>query len=69
MCIMRKVELRVSEEEKYQVIKKLVDSNGNKKPAAIKLDFSIRTINRLIIPLFRGKKMLTLTISRDLDSM
>ena len=46
---MRKIVLRMNEENKYQVIKKLVDTNGNKMKAAIKLGCSIRTINRLII--------------------
>lgn len=46
---MRKVELRMNELVKYEVIKKLVESNGNKKRAALKLNCSIRTINRLII--------------------
>lgn len=36
------------EQIKYKVIKKLVDTNGNKKRAAIKLNCTIRTINRLI---------------------
>ena len=46
---MRKVDLRMNEQFKYVVIKKLVDSNGNKKNAAIKLNCSLRTVNRLII--------------------
>ena len=46
---MRKVELRMNEENKYMIIKKLVETNGNKKRAAIKLGCSTRTINRLII--------------------
>lgn len=46
---MRKVDLRMNENYKYKIIKKLVDSNGNKKNAALKLNCSIRTINRLII--------------------
>ena len=46
---MRKVTLRMNEQYKYDVIKKLVDTNGNKKNAAIKLNCSSRTINRLII--------------------
>lgn len=45
---MRKVELRMNEFEKYTTIKKLVEQNGNKKRAAIKLQCSIRTIDRLI---------------------
>lgn len=46
---MRKVELRMNEKEKYEVIKELVDHNGNKKRASKKLGISIRQINRLII--------------------
>lgn len=45
---MRKVDLSMNEEFKYQTIKKLVDSNGNKKRAAIQLSCTARTINRLI---------------------
>ncbi len=39
----------MNEQEKYQVIKELVDYKGNKKRAALKLNMSIRQINRLII--------------------
>ena len=46
---MRKVELRMNEKEKYDVIKELVDHNGNKNRAAMKLGISKRQINRLII--------------------
>ncbi len=45
---MRKVELKMNELEKYEVIKKLVDTHGNKHHATIKLNVTIRTINRLI---------------------
>ena len=46
---MRKVELSLKEKEKYEVIKKLVETNGNKERAKIKLHLkSIRQINRLI---------------------
>ena len=45
---MRKVDLRMNEQEKYETIKELVDHNGNKNRAAIKLGCSQRTINRLI---------------------
>lgn len=45
---MRKVVLRMNEQFKYEIIKKLVDENGNKKRAAQKLKCSVRTINRLI---------------------
>ena len=45
---MRKVILRMNEEHKYKIIKRLVDNNGNKKRAAIELNCTIRTIDRLI---------------------
>ena len=46
---MRKVELSLKEQEKYQIIKKLVENNGNKERARIQLGLkSIRQINRLI---------------------
>lgn len=45
---MRKVVLTLKENEKYLTIKKLVESNGNKKRAAIKLKLTVRQINRLI---------------------
>ena len=46
---MRKVKLRMKEQEKYDVIKELVDHNGNKNRASKKLGISRRQINRLII--------------------
>ena len=46
---MRKVELRMNEQEKYEVIKDLVDHKGNKNRASKKLGISVRQINRLII--------------------
>lgn len=45
---MKKVELRVMEQIKYEIIKNLVDNNGNKQRAAIKLRISLRQVNRLI---------------------
>ena len=45
---MRKVELRMNEEYKYKIIKKLVETNGDKQRAAVKLKRSIRQINRMI---------------------
>ena len=46
---MRKVELSLKEKYKYETIKKLVETNGNKERARIKLKLkSIRQINRLI---------------------
>lgn len=48
MIIIRKVNLTMTEEQKYKVIKKLVETNGNKRRAAIELDCSIRHVNRMI---------------------
>jgi hypothetical protein len=38
----------MDENQKYEIIKKLVDTNGNKKTAAFKIGCSDRHINRLI---------------------
>ena len=46
---MRKVSLRMNEEYKYKIIKKLVDTNGSKILAASKIGCQRRTIDRLII--------------------
>lgn len=46
---MRKVVLTLKEKQKYEIIKKLVETNGNKERARIKLGLkSIRQVNRLI---------------------
>lgn len=46
---MRKVELSLKEKQKYEIIKKLVETNGNKERAKVKLGFkNIRQIYRLI---------------------
>ena len=45
----KKVELRINELQKYEVIKELVDHNGSKNWAAKKLSISRRQIDRLII--------------------
>lgn len=45
---MRKVDLKMNENTKYTVIKKLVETNGNKKRAAITLGCTVRHINRMI---------------------
>lgn len=45
---MRKVILTMDENHKYEVIKKLVETNGNKKTAALKISCTERHINRLI---------------------
>ena len=46
---MRKVELRMKEQKKYEVIKELVEHGGSKERAALKLGITIRQVNRLII--------------------
>ena len=46
---MRKVELRMNELEKYNLIKDLVENKRNKKHVALKLNLSIRQVDRLII--------------------
>lgn len=48
MDAIRKVLLTMDENQKYEIIKKLVDSNGNKKTAALKIGCSDRHISRLI---------------------
>ena len=45
---MIKVELRMNEDQKYEIIKKLVECNGNKKTAALKIGCTPRNVNRLI---------------------
>ncbi len=45
---MRKVNLRMNEIYKYETIKKLIETNGNKNNDACKLNCTTRTINRLI---------------------
>ena len=45
--IMKKVELRMNEQNKYVIIKKLVEPDENKKRAATKLGCTVRTINNL----------------------
>lgn len=45
---MKRIELRMNEQEKYEVIKSLVEHGGNKNAAAVKLGCTVRTINRLI---------------------
>ena len=49
VIIMRKVELRMKEKDKYDVIKELVEHGGNKDRVALKLGISKRQVNRLII--------------------
>ena len=45
---MRKAELRMNEQEKYEVIKELYDHGGNKYRAALKLGLTVRQIDRLL---------------------
>jgi hypothetical protein len=45
---MRKVILTMNKEKRFEIIKKLVDTNGNKKNAALKLSCTERHINRMI---------------------
>lgn len=45
----RKVELTMNEQKKYETIKRLVEKNGNKQRAAVELGCTVRTINRLIV--------------------
>lgn len=46
---MKEVKLRMNEKQKYDVIKELVDHNGNKKHAALQLGITVRQVDRLII--------------------
>lgn len=45
---MRKITLTMKEQNIYQMIKRLVENNGNKKKAAIRLGCTIRNVNLLI---------------------
>ena len=47
--IIRKVELTLDGQKKYEVIKKLAEENGNKARAALTLNLSRRQVNRLLI--------------------
>lgn len=53
---MRKVILTMNEEKRFEIIKRLVDTGGNKKNAALKLSCSQRHINRMIIGYKRDGK-------------
>ena len=46
---MKKIELNKEEDKKYEAIKELVDTKGNKKRIAVELGISERQVNRLII--------------------
>ena len=45
---MRKVELRMNEQKKYEVIKELVNHKGNKNRVAIELGITRRQVDRLV---------------------
>ena len=45
---MKEVELRMNEQNKYEIIKELVDHKGNKNNAALKLGISKRHVNSLL---------------------
>ena len=46
---MKEVILNMKEENKYKIIKKLVNTKGDKTRASVKLCITERQINRLII--------------------
>ena len=48
MITIRKVELNMDEQQKYLVIKKLVETNGNKNRAAVTLGCTVRHVYRMI---------------------
>ena len=48
MDIIRRIDLRMNEQRKYEVIKKLVEENGSKDRAALTLGITTRQVNRLI---------------------
>lgn len=45
---MRKVDLTMDENQKYEIIKKLIETNGNKERAALNIGCTVRHINRMI---------------------
>lgn len=45
---MRRIDLTMDENKKYETIKKLVENNGNKQRAAIDLGCTVRHVNRMI---------------------
>ena len=48
MITLKRVDLTMKEKNIYEIIKKLVDTNGNKNRVAIRLVFSVRYVNKLI---------------------
>lgn len=53
---MRKVTLEMTEEDKYNTIKKLVEVDGNKQRAANHLGCTVRHINRMIKDIKKREK-------------
>ena len=45
---MRKVELNMNQKYRYELIKQLSDTNGNRLAVALKLNCSVRTVTRWI---------------------
>ena len=45
---MRKVMLTMDNNNEYEIIKKLVETNGNKNTARVRLNCSMKTIERMI---------------------
>ena len=45
---LKRIDLRMNEQQKYDVMKSLVDHNSSKKAAAVKLGCTTRHVNRLI---------------------
>lgn len=62
---MRKVELIMNEKRKYEIIKELVDHNGNKNRAAMKPGISRRQIDRLIIKYKEKDKSAFIHVNRS----
>lgn len=48
MDVIRKVNLNMTEDFKYKIIKKLVETNGNKRAAALRIGCTIRIVHRMI---------------------
>lgn len=46
--LIRKVYLTMDENQKYEIIKKLIENNGNKENASLRIGCSRRHINRMI---------------------
>ena len=63
---MRKVELRMNEKEKYEVIKELVDHNGNKNRASKKLGIEDKLI--VLSSNIRRKAKMALSTAIDQES-